>query len=127
VGFDYSQAGAYFVTICTHARELSLQVDSVRKAVHSAWDGLLLRFPGVTTDEFIIMPNHIHGIVVLEGGGAASSAPTLGRVIRAFKSISGIGNRILGRANWPFWQRGTTSVIRRTGTACHPPYIRTIR
>jgi REP element-mobilizing transposase RayT len=38
--------------------------------------------------------------------GAASSAPTLGRVVRAFKSVSGIeANRVLGRSNRPFWQR----------------------
>ena len=115
VGFDYSQAGAYFVTICTHNRELSLQADSVRDAVRSAWCGLPARFPSIALDEFVIMPNHIHGIIILEGGaassaptvlGAASSAPTLGRVVRAFKSLSGIeANRALGRSNRPFWQR----------------------
>jgi REP element-mobilizing transposase RayT len=104
-GYNYSQAGAYFVTICTHDRELSLQAESVRDVVRSAWCGLPARFPGVALDEFVIMPNHIHGIIILEGG-AASSAPTLGRVVRAFKSISGIqGNRVLGRSNRPFWQR----------------------
>jgi len=115
-GYGYSQAGAYFVTICTHNRELSLQAESVRDVVRSAWCGLPARFPGVALDEFVIMPNHIHGVVVLAGagaagsaptvGGAASSAPTLGRVVRAFKSISGIeANRALGHSNRPFWQR----------------------
>ena len=124
-GFDHSQAGAYFVTICTHDRELSLQAGPVRDVVRSAWCGLPARFPGVALDEFVIMPNHIHGIIILEGGaasgaptvlgaasstptvlGAVSSAPTLGRVVRAFKSISGIeANKALGRSNLPFWQR----------------------
>jgi REP element-mobilizing transposase RayT len=134
-GFDYSRAGAYFVTICAHNRELFLQAESVRDAVRTAWYELPERFPGVVLDEFVIMPNHIHGIIILEGrtassvptvlgaasgaptpSGAASGAPTplgaarrapaLGRVVRAFKSLSGIeANRALGRSNRPFWQR----------------------
>ena len=104
-GHDYSQAGAYFITICTHKGDLSLQDESVREVVRSAWCGLPDRFPGVALDEFVIMPNHIHGIIVL-AGGAASGAPTLERIVRAFKSISAIGaNRVLGRSNRPFWQR----------------------
>ena len=108
-GFDYSQAGAYFVTVCTHNRKPSLEAESVREAVRSAWCGIGARFPGVALDEFVIMPNHVHGIIVVAdatGGGAASSAPTLGGVVRAFKSISGIqANRVLGRSSRPFWQR----------------------
>jgi REP element-mobilizing transposase RayT len=50
------------------------------------------------------MPNHIHGIIILRG--AASSAPTLGRIVRAFKSVSAVGaNRIMSRSERPFWQR----------------------
>jgi len=124
-GFDYSRAGAYFVTICAHNRELFLQAESVRDAVRTAWYELPERFPGVVLDEFVIMPNHIHGIIILEGcaavgaptvlgaasgaptpSGAASGAPALGRVVRAFKSLSGIeANRASGRSNRPFWQR----------------------
>ncbi len=56
------------------------------------------------------MPNHVHGIIILEGvasgRGAASSAPTLGQVVRAFKSISAIdANWVLGRSGPPCWQR----------------------
>jgi REP element-mobilizing transposase RayT len=69
------------------------------------------------------MPNHVHGIVVVvndvgaglalpnqntlsDKQGAASSAPTLGDVIRTFKSLSAIGvNRRLGRSGQPLWQR----------------------
>jgi putative transposase len=111
--YDYSQAGAYFITICTHDRELSLQAESVRDVVQSAWCGLPARFARVELDEFIIMPNHVHGIIILAGGegsasakGAASGAPTMGSVVRAFKSISAIeANRALGLSNRPFWQR----------------------
>jgi putative transposase len=103
-GYDYSQAGAYFITVCTHNRELSLENEPMREAVCLAWHVLPLRFPCVALDEFVIMPNHVHGILVLKG--AASSAPTLGHVIRAFKSISAIeANRASGRVGQPLWQR----------------------
>jgi REP element-mobilizing transposase RayT len=116
-GYDYSHAGACFVTICTHNRALSLQAEPVREVVRLAWCGLPARFPIVALDEFVIMPNHVHGIIVLADAairGAASSAPTgmgggaatLGDVVRAFKSISAIeANKILGQSNRPFWQR----------------------
>ena len=112
-GYDYSQPGAYFVTICTYNRELSLQVEQVKEAARSVWNSLPARFPDVVLDEFVIMPNHIHGIIILAptagtplDTGAASSAPTLGQIVRAFKSLSAIeANRILGWSERPFWQR----------------------
>ncbi|OGO53276.1 MAG: hypothetical protein A2148_09120 [Chloroflexi bacterium RBG_16_68_14] len=127
-GYDYPQPGAYFVTICTYNRELSLEAEQVKEIVRSAWDSLPARFPHVMLDEFVMMPNHMHGIIILAptagarpGGGAASrgaasrgaasrgaasSAPTLGRVVRAFKSLSAIeANRIMNRSERPFWQR----------------------
>jgi REP element-mobilizing transposase RayT len=64
-------------------------------------------------DAFVVMPNHVHGIAVFVGAGlalpeengAASSAPTLGDVVRAFKSLSAIHvNRLLRRSG-PLWQR----------------------
>ena len=95
-GYDYSQPGAYFITICTHSQALYLQAERVQEVVRSAWHDLPLRFPSVVLDEFVIMPNHVHGIFMLMGAasgaptdrplggddgkrGAASSAPTLGR------------------------------------------------
>ena len=102
-GYDYSQPGAYFITICTHNRALFLQAERLQEVVRSAWHDLPLRFPSVVLDEFVIMPNHVHGIISLRG--AASSAPTLGRVVRAFKSVSAIAaNKALGRSGQPFWQ-----------------------
>ena len=88
-GYDYSQPGAYFVTICTYNRELSLQ-DQVKEAVRSVWLGLPARFPRVVLDEFVIMPNHLHGIIILAptaaSKGAASSAPTLADMVLGVRS-----------------------------------------
>ena len=105
VGYDYSQAEAYFITICTHNRDLSLQTERVQEAVRLAWHAHPIRFPTIALDEFTVMPNHVHGIIIL--GDAASSVPTLGKVVRAFKSISAIeANKALDRSDQPFWQRG---------------------
>lgn len=109
-GYDYAWAGAYFVTVCTHEREMVLEIPAVESVVRRAWDGLPGRFDSVALDEFVVMPNHVHGVIVIrERGvvqGGASPAPTLSDVVGAFKSISAIaGDRALGRSGRPFWQR----------------------
>jgi REP element-mobilizing transposase RayT len=73
-GFDYSKAGAYFVTICTRDRACSLgQVENgvVRLSeagfiVEEIWSSLPSRFRDVLVDAFVVMPNHVHGIVLIE-------------------------------------------------------------
>ncbi|NOQ52445.1 MAG: hypothetical protein GQ578_09555, partial [Desulfuromonadaceae bacterium] len=71
-GYDYSAAGFYFVTICVQGRESLLgeivegtmvQNDAGR-VVADVWMTLPQRFPNVTIDEFTVMPNHFHGILV---------------------------------------------------------------
>jgi putative transposase len=74
--YDYSQSGAYFVTICTYDRaslfgavvngEMQLN-DAGRKVEHS-WFELNRKFAPVETDVFVIMPNHCHGIVLITDG-----------------------------------------------------------
>ena len=69
--------------------------------VRTTWDHLPTRFPGVELDAFVVMPNHIHGIIVLTSGG-----PTLGQIVGPFKSLSARAvNRELNR-HGPVWQRG---------------------
>jgi REP element-mobilizing transposase RayT len=124
-GYDYSRAGAYFVTICTHGREClfgeimdgEMRLNDAGQAAQAEWVRLPERFQSIELDEFVIMPNHLHGIILVEAGlappdggapnrGAASSAPTLGNILRAFKSISAIAvNRLLGRSGRSLWQR----------------------
>lgn len=72
-GYDYSQVGAYFVTLCTENREsLFGRVDDDEMCVNDFgmiatefWDQIPHRFPGVELDEFVVMPNHVHGIIVI--------------------------------------------------------------
>jgi REP element-mobilizing transposase RayT len=97
--------------MCTHEREILLDRPDLAAIVEDAWLSVAERFRSVGLDEFVVMPNHVHGIVGLEGAGA----PKLGQLVRAFKSISAIAaNRALDRHDSPFWQRNYYErVIRR--------------
>jgi len=165
-GYDYARAGAYFVTVCTWRREClfgdvadgEMSLNDAGKFVATTWDDLPARFAAVQLDAFVVMPNHIHGILLLmspidthdlcteepakQGGPRKSpltakppartahfsrslpralssaaiasptpqpkvSGPTLGEILRAFKSISAVGvNRRLHRQGLALWQRG---------------------
>ena len=62
-GYDYHNAGAYFVTICTKNRECVLDDPIVHSIVTDVWKALPSWFPTTELDEFIIMPNHVHFVV----------------------------------------------------------------
>jgi REP element-mobilizing transposase RayT len=72
-GYDYSQAGAYFVTICTHNRQClfggiadrKMRLNDAGRVVQQCWDRIPTHFPHVELDGFVVMPNHVHGIVVI--------------------------------------------------------------
>ena len=76
-GYGYAQAGAYFVTIVTQDRaclfgEVMDGVVAPSEAglmVQTVWNELSVFYPGVDVDAFVVMPNHVHGIVVLDGMG----------------------------------------------------------
>ena len=61
--YDYCAAGGYFVTICTYERECMLRDRRARLVVDQTWRSMSRRVKGIRTGEFIVMPNHIHGII----------------------------------------------------------------
>lgn len=91
-GYDYSQAGAYFITICTQHRqhflgeilEREMRLNDAGKMVLQQWENLLQRFSALELDAFVVMPNHVHGILVLNDNSTA----TVGDIVGAFKSIT---------------------------------------
>jgi putative transposase len=92
--YDYRQAGAYFITICTLDREClfgeirdgQLQLNQYGKLVEEAWEGLPDRFPSIELDSAVIMPNHFHGILlILPARPETENRPTLGNIIAYFK------------------------------------------
>jgi len=79
-GHDYSQPGYYFVTICIHDRKERLFGDIIEhklilneygKCVEQCWREIPIHFPNVSIDEFIVMPNHVHGIIKIDHYPAA--------------------------------------------------------
>ena len=128
-GFDYTQCGAYFVTICTRDRAYlfgdvingQMILNEMGRLVMAAWDDLACHYPFMTLDAFVVMPNHVHGIVWIEveatltvslpviGEALKPSAPnrSLTEIIRAFKSFSARRiNEMRQTPGCPVWQRG---------------------
>jgi putative transposase len=66
-GYDYSLPGAYFITACTINRELLFVLPEAKIAVASAWHSVLDVFANIELGEFVVMPNHVHGIVWIKG------------------------------------------------------------
>ncbi len=130
--YDYSLPGGYFVTICAWKRAFLFDRPAEKLAVQNAWEELPGIFAGIELGEYVIMPNHFHGIVwIIDDGayrlhpgtwnincrrGEQLLAPTtmerprkyvaLGNIVGAFKtSAASKINRLRGQVGAPVWQR----------------------
>lgn len=130
--YDYSSAGAYFVTICTWQREClfgeiingEMRLNAMGQAVDAVWLALPEHYAGIQLDEYVFMPNHFHGIIDIVGAGfkptrlpttqegaGLKPAPTgkqhgLSEIVRGFKTFSGRQiNIIRNNPGCPVWQR----------------------
>ena len=155
-GYDYSRAGLYFITICTQNQlclfgeieneEMILNDPGIM--IDHQWQELSCRFVNIKLYEFIVMPNHFHGIVEFVGvplvgtpnGGQPQTmgqpqgiAPTVGGVVGAFKSLTtneyirGVKNNGWSRFNKKLWQRNYYEHIIRDEKSCYQisEYIQT--
>lgn len=132
-GYDYSADGGYFITICTHNRHLlfgeivesTMKINALGMIVMEEWlrSGLIRR--ECVLDEFVVMPNHIHGIVLITGAqgppfaqtpnpivGAQSLAPlrrrprSVGTLVAGYKSaVTTRYKQQFGPHANPIWQR----------------------
>ena len=104
-GYDYKQAGAYFVTVCTRGREClfgwvtdcEMRLNDIGRKVRSAWEELPTRFADMSLDAFIVMPNHIH--ILAE---AAKKSCNLSKFISHFKQTTAYFYK--QKTNEPLWQ-----------------------
>lgn len=125
-GYDYTQNGMYFFTVCTKNRSLlfgecsgsKIVLNAAGYMIESFWRELETRFEGVVFDMYCVMPNHFHALVCIErseglhgGCGTGRESVRLGDIVGAFKSITTneYGRRVKTE-NWkPFdgqlWQR----------------------
>ena len=118
-GYDYAAPGWYYVSICTQSRaclfgdiangEMCLNENG--RSVETAWEGLPDHYPRVRLDAWVIMPNHVHGILALvEAGFKPASMSTvrhgLPEIVRAFKTFSARRiNAVRGTPGTSVWQR----------------------
>jgi putative transposase len=81
--YDYSQAGLYFITICTKGKmnllgrekDGEIALSEIGDVAKRCLIEIPRHFPSVTVDEHVIMPNHIHAIIVIQPVGAAYMPP----------------------------------------------------
>ncbi|KAA3642286.1 MAG: transposase [Chloroflexi bacterium] len=143
--YDYAQGGAYFITICTWQREMlfgeitggEMTLNPLGHIVQEEWQRTEQLRPYITLDQFIVMPNHVHGILFIVENqpnvGAQRAAPlhntsqnpnvkskSLGAIVRAFKSAATRRiNRMNSTPGSPVWQRGYWDRIIRNGKELH--------
>jgi REP element-mobilizing transposase RayT len=73
--YDYSKAGAYFVTVCTQNREClfgnivdgKIKLNDAGRMVEKWWVELTHKYQAIETDVYVVMPNHFHGIIMIVG------------------------------------------------------------
>ncbi len=139
-GYDYSEEGAYFVTVVTHHREMLfgkvvdgvMVLNELGEVLNFTWNDLINHFENIELEEFIIMPNHFHGIIYIDSPVGVGSKPTreyrdvelsradhglsraghgpaptnLFEIMRQFKTFSAKRiNLIRGLQGVPVWQR----------------------
>ncbi|MBE5813444.1 MAG: transposase [Clostridiales bacterium] len=102
--YDYSKNGGYFITICTKDRKQILSKITKDKNYDIVGDGFAVpqltkygiivdkyinlintKYPMIKVDKYVIMPNHIHLLLIIESDGTANPSPTIGSIIGWFK------------------------------------------
>ena len=122
-GYDYTQPGAYFVTICAYRRERlfggvehqQVVLSAAGHIVEQNWLALSDHFAYIELDAFVVMPDHLHGIIIINDYGQPSEcapadgtrARSLNAVIQNLKSVSTRKiNQMFQVRFVPVWQRG---------------------
>jgi putative transposase len=135
--YDYSQSGAYFITIATleskpifgEILEERILLNKVGDIAYKEWERLTRRYFHIELGAFVVMPNHMHGIILIKGKKSGKTAVqksklypshfsksedlgttdvgSIPTIIRSYKSsVSLRGRSILGKGNKTIWQGG---------------------
>jgi putative transposase len=120
-GYDYAGEGAYFVTICTQNRvhlfgdvvDDEMVLNTLGCIVETCWDDLPNHYNNIQLDAFVVMPNHIHGIIFISDGDVGAGfkpAPTkrhgLTEIVRGLKTFSARKiNQLRDTPGISVWQR----------------------
>jgi REP element-mobilizing transposase RayT len=114
-GYDYAQAGAYFITICTDNRaclfgEITdglMRLNELGRIAEQDWLHLPEHHPHLDLDAFVIMPNHLHGVLIVsDTPNSRSGRVGLAEILRGFKSFSARAINVQrGASGVSVWQR----------------------
>ena len=119
-GYNYASVGAYFVTICTqykvclfgHIEGATMKLNSLGEAVALVWRQIPVHYPEADNEVFVVMPNHVHGIIEIRETERSGLRPdptkacALPEIIRAFKTYSSRKiNELRKSTGMPVWQR----------------------
>jgi len=137
-GWDYARPGTYFVTLCVEGKEhvfgevmeCEMRLNEWGRIAAACWEELPRHYPDIRLDGFVVMPNHVHGIIEIidVGAGLKPALPTratefagaglkpaptgagrthgLSEIVRAFKTFSARRiNRLRGTGGTLLWQR----------------------
>jgi putative transposase len=132
--YDYSQVGHYFITVCTQHRVHLFGTVTDYEMVHSRsgemvaewWQALPQKFPSIKLDRFVVMPNHLHGIIIIEKSGVAS-VPDMMKWFKAMTTNAYI--RGVKTDDWPpfqgkLWQRSYHEhIIRDSASLARMPTV----
>jgi putative transposase len=135
-GWDYRSAGHYFVTICTWNREQffgevaegEMCLSPIGEIAAQFWVEIPSHYTGVEMNDFVIMPNHVHGIIVIVSGAAETlrstsllnskmsaispKAGSLGAIVRSYKSAVSHWARSNGMTSFEWQARFYNHIIR---------------
>jgi REP element-mobilizing transposase RayT len=121
-GYDYSQEGMYFITLCCYEKnhlfgkiaDNQMLLNSAGKIAHNEW----FKTPEIRLNtalaEFVVMPNHIHGIIIIKNAEVATQSSirplsgtshTIGAIVRGYKSSVTKKINLLGTSRIKVWQR----------------------
>jgi REP element-mobilizing transposase RayT len=125
--YDYAQEGAYFVTICSQNRihffgemvDGAMRLNAAGEIAQACWQAIPTHFPQVELDVFVVMPNHVHGIIMIveaaSNVGARHASPlqankpksgSISAIVGSFKFAAARRINILnGTSSVPIWQR----------------------
>ena len=118
--YDYSQAGAYFITICSKDRKkifseiiagANPQLTDIGQIVDNEILKLSSTYENVTLDIYVIMPNHVHMIILIHENGRQNAAPTISQMMNQWKRAISV------RLGFSLWQKSFHDHIIRNETS----------
>ena len=114
-GFDYSQEGYYFLTVCTHNRETLFENPPVADMIEKYLSDASHKYPGVNLDRYVVMPNHVHAILQIVGAdlcvGPGTTSEKIPLIMKWFKTqttnayLRGIRQYSWATISGKLWQR----------------------